>query len=125
MNFLSSIKKIVTLWEKISRRLSRYAKNYTLRVIYFVVLFVISLAGSKIELEKSSGASQWKNTEMIGSTSIVKHSRSNWVWDFIHRALQTKNFWHIPLVPFFILIKLLEDPTGTPSPEASLIYTLY
>ena len=126
MHFLfSKIQKMQTFWGKVSRRLSRYAKNYTLRVVYFIVLFVISLAGSKIALQKSSGGSQWQSVEKLGGATVTKHSRDTWVWGYLNRAFRTKNFWLIPLLPFLLLVKLLQDPAEAPSPDASLIYTLY
>lgn len=121
-----SIHGISRVWTKISLRLSGYIRNYVLRVLHNVVFPIIGLAGTEMVLEKPDTKTMWHAwTEKNLPELISKQSGKNWVFNYVRRSVESKNSRAMFLLPFIIVLKITAPPKESPSPESSLMYTLF
>lgn len=113
------------IFSKIARRARKLIRSYILAVIYFVMLPIIALAGSKLALT-NSGKSGWREWGMRSEPPLVKkQSGKSWILRYLAWAFRTKNIWAISVLPFILILKGAEEPSGAPSEESLMIYTLF
>ncbi|OHA26496.1 MAG: hypothetical protein A3C06_02875 [Candidatus Taylorbacteria bacterium RIFCSPHIGHO2_02_FULL_46_13] len=121
-----SIKKFAyKVWPKVSSRVSKFGKKYTLRVIYSIVLPLIRLAGTNLTVQKTTMATLWQNWEQKNQQVISKQSGNHWLVHYITWAYRSRNLWALFLLPFITILRNLEESPDDQPPEALLLYTLY
>ena len=117
---------IQTIWSKINRRVSKYARHYVLIILYYVLLPIIALAGSKMKLQKPTGESMWMPWhDTSGERLISIQTGKNWVRHYVSWLYTSKNLWALLLLPFILMLKATEDSEGATTPELLMIYTLF
>ena len=117
------ISKILSKIFRVSRRLTR---NYILLIIYYVMLPIIALCGSKIDLKKPSGNSFWRDwDEDVQSKLVLKQTGKWWVVSYVSWCYKSKNIWMLFLLQFILILKTTENSSETPTLESSLMYTLF
>lgn len=117
---------ILRVWSKISVKISRLTKRYVLTILYYVVLPIIALSGHRVSLEKPLRESEWHNWSENNELKLIfKQSGKNWVFNYMSWAFRSKNVWAVFLLPFILILKITEEPSGGPPPESLLMYTLY
>ncbi len=117
---------ILRIWSKISVKISRMARRYVLTVLYYIVLPIIGLAGSRMTLKKPNGNTMWHDWNEKNSPDLTsKQSEKNWLLTYLSWSFSSKNFWAVFLLPFILILKIAEEPSDRPTPESFLMYTLY
>jgi hypothetical protein len=117
---------IYKIWLKISHRVLKLIRNYTLCVLYYIVFPIISLAGSKMKTKKSPAESSWLTWgDSFDKGVITRQTTENWSIRYLSWSLKSGNIWAIFLYPFFLILKSAENSSDTPSPGFLMVYTLF
>lgn len=120
---------ISKIWSKIARRVRKLARQYVLLIMRYVIFPIISLAGSKMVLEKPEVSSLWLSWGgKSGQELISKQPGENWIIQYLSWTFKkgnSKNHWAIFLLPFILILQAAEEPGDGPSPESLMIYTLF
>ena len=106
-------------WRRLTELSNYFASRWILTVLYGS-LTVISLAGSRVELEESE--SLW--TDLRDSSGLEPRGSLRPGRQLLDWARRSGNRWLIPLIPFFLLVKTFHARARTNEPPSN-IYTLY
>lgn len=114
------------VWAKVSLKVGLLVRNYVLGILHYVIFPITGPARTGMILQKSDTDGMWREwTEKNLPRLISKQSGKNWTFDYIRSAFESGNSRTILLLPFIFMLKITAPPVESPSPESSLMYTLY
>jgi hypothetical protein len=128
-----STAKAFRAWNKLAMLFAAAARVYVARVCLYTVFAAVGLLGSNMEMElPHSPASGWTRRQAPRTMNYLSSSdlgppdrrKRGWLRAYVAWAGQSRNLWALGLIPFLLLLALLEEDVGT-SPPAHGIYTLY
>lgn len=120
------------VWNKVARLYAPVARAYILLVCYYTIFPVLRLLGSTLTSSPaSSSESAWVQrgtlpVTMYGSQHHTAQEQAGvygWVRSYASWAMRSRQPWALALLPFLILISLLETVEETSYPVD--IYTLF
>jgi hypothetical protein len=124
---------IYRVWNNLAHAYGSLALYSITGICFYVILLITGRAGSilRISREETKGKSHWKPRETLHNDSYdsMYNSLSKNVNDrgairsLFDWSMETKNYWVICLIPFLLLIRVLETEEHKEFP--SNIYTLY
>jgi hypothetical protein len=104
-------------WNKLAYAFAHLARLWLTGVCFYIVFVAVGRLGSSLKLDRSSAdGSLWVSRETsvpvtYGSPHGIiraKSSRRGWVSAFVSWALQSGNGWACCLLPFLLLLSVLE-----------------
>ncbi len=120
------------VWNRLAREYSRFARQWLMFITYYVLLMVVGRSGSSLKLAKPiEGKSMWEPFKVHVATDhgnpngniIEEYNHKSWISAFLFWAKNSSNWWACCLLPFFMLISVLDDDGESTSPTN--IYTLF
>ncbi|MEE9569586.1 MAG: hypothetical protein V3W37_09385 [Candidatus Binatia bacterium] len=127
-----AISKPYRAWNKLAQNVARGMELYLSGICFYVIVGVVSLAGSSLERNPSRNIqSEWQPREMLipgphrSQSEVSKEScgRKGWIRTYVSWAINSGNWWAVSLLPFLILLKTLES--GRHPEISSDTYTLF
>ncbi len=122
------------IWNRVVRIGVRYASELVLRVCFYVVFVATGRAGSALQLGLPGLTdSLWVSRVSVDRTAYAhQHSASGesgtapegWMSSLFAWAGNSKSFWVIGLLPFFLLLSILQFEEAKDEVPSD-IYTLY
>jgi hypothetical protein len=126
------IVKPYSLWNKLATVLARVARYMLLRIC-FSIIFVVGWSGASLQLARPTPTeSLWVRRgtlapHMYAHQYVVAAPTSNhagWTKTYLSWARRSGNFWAVSLLPFFILLAVVDTDQRDPGFPAN-IYTLF
>lgn len=123
---------VYRLWNGLATRICSIAQVFIMGICFYIVFVAVGRAGSFLLLDKPhSDQSLWFPRETIslkslksqGTVSEESLNKQNWVSEIFSWICQTKNFWAVGLIPFFVLLSVFEKNKEAEMPTD--IYTLF
>jgi hypothetical protein len=120
------------LWRSLTRFYVRLAKLWSIGVCFYVILGIAGSTKSELVLTRPQGKRSmwalWKTPEAAlysQPIQISKNSSQNryWLASFINWANNPRHVWAFCLLPFVILLRMVEGEQAERFPTN--IYTLY
>jgi hypothetical protein len=113
-------------WNKLAREFTRVGRLWVLAVLYYGVFMPVGWAGSLMRVAApKSGESLW--TEHSPFCEDIRFSAcgtQKWLTAYLSWCRPSRNRWAIWLVPFLLLLTILETEEQTDSVPTNT-YTLY
>lgn len=115
-------------WNRAARLVGRIAQLWIAAVCFYVVLTLLGKAGSALRLEPPEGSgSLWTPWASDGgpAEALAAAGGSGRIWvDVAAWARRSGNTWAWAVLPFLVLLSLLDAPAAAEPPPPG-IYTLY
>ena len=120
------------VWNEASHFVARGVRLALVTICYFVVLVPLHLSGTTLELGRPNrGQSLWVTRRQPTRTAYFKvfeaanggSPRRAWIASYVSWACETGNVWAVFLLPFLVLLSILDVPDAPRSVPAD-IYTV-
>lgn len=119
-------------WNKLARYYGSAAEVALTAIWFYIVFAAVGKLGSSLRLARpTSNESLWLLRRTCGVTIYGSHhdlqtkpsNKKHWTCAFVSWTLKSGNVWAICLLPFLLLISIVETPDHETFP--SNIYTLF
>jgi hypothetical protein len=120
------------IWNKSAKLYARFAQTYLMAICYYIIVTIVRLAGkSRQFVPTRSSSSSWVLLRSLpGDVYDSQYeafdplsSRPPWIVGFVSWAWRTRNICALCVLPFLIMISVLESDNATA--HAPNIYTLF
>jgi hypothetical protein len=121
------------IWNKAARTVAQVGTIFLQGVCFYIVFFAVGRAGSRLMLDLSlSRKTVWRERRTLEPTMYFSPhtgienrgtSEKGWVLNYISWSVRSGNFWACCLLPFLIVLSLLE--AGKKESRSPHIYSLY
>ena len=132
IRFPSVMRTAYDLWRTLTTYYIRLARMWSIGVCFYVILGIAGSTKANLLLQRPPASlsmwAHWKHTEAEGyakpvDTSIKRSYKMRWLTSFLNWAAKPRHAWAYSLLPFVILLRLVEGEQQKQFPTS--IYTLY
>ena len=119
-------------WNKFARIFAGYARVLLAGICFYIIFVTVGRSGAALRPNRSPGSrSQWIPRETLAPAAysalhavpMKRPSEHGWISDFLLWASRSGNLWVVCLLPFLILLSVLETDDEGSFPSG--IYTLF
>ena len=111
-------------WNRIARKLANWATKWLMFVCYHIVFLAVGRMGAGLGLARPAPTeSMWIKRAGAEPGPVEHNLREHWVKTFFNWTRETGNWWAIGLLPFLLLIAMLDVEREESFPIG--IYTLF
>jgi hypothetical protein len=120
-------------WNRLAGAFAAAARLYVTRVCLYTIFPAVGLLGSSMKMDSRDVVeSGWTRRRHAGTIAFRSPAdldsqaaqERNWFRTYLSWAARSENRWSFGLVPFLMLLALVEEDVATSRPEHD-IYTLY
>jgi len=126
------VSSVYRFWNRLASHVCRLAQLIFSAICFFFIFAAVGLMGSKLQVTRPAvHRSQWRPRNTLSPCGYVhqyeslteKSLRTGWIRNYLSWARHTGNLWAVPLLPFLILLRIVEPDKKTEF--VSNIYTLF
>ena len=127
-----TLSRLYDVWNRMALLFNRVARLWLTGICFYIVLATVGLTGSRLRLaHPTASESLWVPRKTVPPAtyksqwvSIEKNGwRKGWIRSFVFWAFHSGNLWAAFVLPFLILLCLLEGDEESSAPTR--IYTLF